>query len=158
MGQEGILLRPIEAVDFVDEKNRAGSVLARPLSLGHDLLDFLDTRQHGGELDELSAGHGGDDLGKRGLARAGGSPEEHGAGIVSLHLQAQRLALADEMFLADEFLERARAHAVGKRALRDLGVGSGLEEVHAFELRCRAASYRIMLAAIPALSDSTGRA
>ena len=45
----------------------------------------------------------------------GGPPEEHRAQIVALDLRAQRFSGAEQIFLADEFVERLRAHAVGER-------------------------------------------
>ena len=131
--QKGILLRFVEAVDFVDEDDGARAVLAGALGIAHDLLDFLDAGEHGGELDEVGLGDAGNDLGERGFAGAGRAPEDHRGGIVALDLHAQRFAGADQVLLADEFIERARAHAVGERACA-LGGGivvrDGREEVH----------------------------
>ena len=56
VGQERILLGLVEAVDFIDEDDRARAVLLGALGVGHDLLDFLDAGEHGGELDELRLG------------------------------------------------------------------------------------------------------
>ena len=60
-------------------------------------------------------GDAGDDLGQRGLAHARRAPEDDRAGIVALDLQPQRLAGPEHVLLADELVERARAHAVGQR-------------------------------------------
>ena len=54
----------------------------------------------------------GDDLGQRSFADAGRAPEDHRTGIVVLDLHAQRLAGADEMLLADQFIQVARTHAL----------------------------------------------
>ncbi len=83
--------------------------------VGHDLLDFLDAGKHGGKLDELGLGDVGDDLGERGLAGAGRAPENHRSRVVALDLHAQRFAGADQVLLADEFVERAGTHAIGER-------------------------------------------
>ena len=76
-------------------------------------------------------GHVGDDLGERGLAGAGRPPEDQGTGIVAFDLYAQRLARADQMFLADILVERARAHAIGERTSRvSAGVRNWLKQAH----------------------------
>ena len=94
--KERILLGLVEAVDFVDEHNRAGAVLLGALGVGHHLLDFLDAGQHGGELDELGLGHAGDDLRQGGLAGTGRAPEDQRADVIALDLDAQRFAWPDE--------------------------------------------------------------
>ena len=114
VGQEGILLGLVEAMNLVDEDDGARAVLAGAIRVGHDLLDFLDAGEHGGKFDELGLGDPGDDFRERGLAGAGRSPEDHRSGIVAFDLDAQRLAGADEVFLSDKFFERARTHAVGE--------------------------------------------
>jgi hypothetical protein len=55
-GKKCILLRLVEAVDFVDEHNRAPARGA-PGVLGgrHDFLDFLDAGHHGAERHEPRA-------------------------------------------------------------------------------------------------------
>ena len=113
--EESVLLGFVEAMDFVDEDDRARAVLAGAFGIGHHLLDFLDAREHGGKLDEFGLGDAGDNFCERGFARAGRPPEDHGAGIVTLDLHAQRLARTDQVLLPDEFFERARTHAVGER-------------------------------------------
>ena len=115
MRQERVLLRLVEAVNLVDEDDGARAILPRALGIGHDLLDFLDAGQHGGELDELRLGHARDDLRQRGLAGARRSPEDERANIVALDLRAQRLAGRDQMLLADKLIERPRTHAIGQR-------------------------------------------
>jgi hypothetical protein len=80
-----------------------------------------------------------DDFGERGLARPGRSPENQRPHIVALDLNAQRLAWADELFLADKFFERARTHAVGQRP-RAIGakarIRNGLKQAHTTILGC----------------------
>ncbi len=44
------------------------------------------------------------------------APEDHRGGVVALDLHAQRFARPDQVLLPDEFIEGARAHAVGQRA------------------------------------------
>ena len=138
MWQECVLLRFVEAMDLVNENDGASSVLTSAFGIGHHLLDLFDPGEHGGELDELRLGHIGDDLGERGFAGAGRSPEDQGTGVVALDLHAQRLARADQMFLADIFVQCARAHAVGERTSCIGGaawIRNGLKQTHGIELR-----------------------
>jgi hypothetical protein len=128
-----ILLSFVEAVNFVDEDNGACAILPGALGVGHDLLDFFDPGEHGGELDELRFRHVGDNFCERSLASAGRSPEDERPGVVALDLNAQRFAGTDEMLLAGVFFERARAHAVGQRPSAVSGTTrfrNGLEESH----------------------------
>ena len=115
VGQEGVLLRLVEAMDFVDEEDGARAVGGGLFRVDHHLLDLLDAGEDGGELDEGGVGGLGDDLGERGFADAGRPPEDHRRGVVALDLHAQGLAGAEQMLLADVFVERARAHALGER-------------------------------------------
>ncbi len=119
-------------MDLVDEDDGPGAVLARPLGIGHHLLDFLDAGQHRGKFDELGVGHARDDFGQRGFADARRSPEEQRAGVVTLDLDAQGLAGSEDVLLADKLIERARTHAIGQRArLVDDVIGRDLrEEIH----------------------------
>jgi hypothetical protein len=115
VGQEGVLLGLVEAVDLIDEEDGAGAEFRRFFGVDHDLLDLLDAGEHGGELDEAGAGDVGDDAGEGGLADSGRSPEDHRGRVVALDLNAERLAGGEEMLLADVLVEVARAHAVGER-------------------------------------------
>ena len=122
--QERVLLRFVEAVDFVDEDDGAAAGgAAEPLGLGHDLADFLDAGQHGAERHE-SRGRVGDDARERRLAGAGRPPEDDRLQQVALDRLAQRLAGREQILLADELIEGARPHPLGQRASAPVG-GSG---------------------------------
>src|SRR5712692_5416776 len=92
VGEKCVLLRLIEAVDFVDENDRPRAVLPRPLSVGHHLLDLLDPGEHSGKLDKLRLGHARHDLRQGGFTRPWRTPKNERAGIVALDLRTQRLA------------------------------------------------------------------
>ena len=88
---------------------------------------------------EFGAGESRDQPRQRGFAAAWWSPEEHRAEIVVFDLHAERLAGAEEFFLADEFVERARTHALGERLMRERNIrlfGSRqlVEEAHGLAL------------------------
>ena len=103
---------------LVDEDDGAPPVPAHAFGLGHHFLDFLDSGKDGAEGNEFRFRALGDDARERRLAAAGRAPEQHRAEIVALDLGAQRLAGAEQFFLADEFVERLRTHAVGQRTPR----------------------------------------
>ena len=85
---------------------------------GHHFLDFLDACEDGAESDEFGAREARDQSSERGFAAARWTPQQHGGDFVVFDLLAQRFAGAKEFFLADEFIERARAHALGERLVR----------------------------------------
>jgi hypothetical protein len=56
VGQEGVLLGLVEAMDLVDEEDGARAVGGGLFGVDHDLLDLLDAGEDGGELDEAGVG------------------------------------------------------------------------------------------------------
>ena len=113
VGQEGVLLGLVEAVDLIDEEDGAGAEAGGLFGVDHDLLDLLDAGEDGGELDEGGAGGFGDNFGEGGLSDSGRTPEDHRGGVVALDLHAQRLARSEQVLLTDKFVECAGAHALG---------------------------------------------
>ena len=133
VGEEGVLLRPVEAVDLVHEEDRPLSAAATlGFRLGHHLADLLDARHHRRERHEAGARHVGQEARQRGLAGAGRPPEDHRVELALLEGTAQRLAGLGELRLADDLVEARRAHAVGQRGGRLRGGGRRrVEEIHA---------------------------
>ena len=133
MGQEGVLLGLVPAVDLVDEED--GLLLVEAAALEgfvDDITQLGFAGQHGGEGLEVGLGLVGDDHGEGGLAGAGRPPEEDGGEeAVGLDGAAEQLAGAEDVLLPDELVEGARAHAGGERGFgaHALLVGVG-EEVH----------------------------
>ena len=115
VGQKGVLLRFVEAMNFVNEKHRSPAVMPRLFRRRHHFLDFLDAGEDGAEAHEVAARFARDDRGQRGLAGARRAPEDHRAQFVALDLLAQRLARPQDVKLAHEFLDGLRPHAVGER-------------------------------------------
>ena len=152
VGKERVLLRFIEAMDFVHEHDgaRAGARLA--FGGSHDFFDFLDACKHRAEGNKFRTGQTSDQPRERGLAATRRSPEKHGAEVVVFNLHAKCFAGSEKSFLADELIERARAHAFGQRLMRQGYTGIDRfrqfrEQAHGFcsfragrVLRCRAAS------------------
>ena len=127
VGEEGVLLGLVEAVDLVDEEDGAGAVGGGLFGVDHDLLDLFDAGEDGGELDEGGRGEVGDDLGEGGFADAGRAPEDERGGVVVFDLQAEGFAGSEEVGLAEELVEGAGAHALGERGALERGVGGGVE-------------------------------
>ena len=115
VGQESILLRLIEAVDFVHEHNRADAEMPVAFRLLHHLPDFLDAAGDGGEVDEVALGLMGDNLRERGFPHARRPPENHGGHQIALNHAAQDFALADQVLLSGKLIEVLRAKALRQR-------------------------------------------
>src|SRR5207245_1794044 len=113
--KESILLGFVEAVNFIDEDDGAIAGFGFQFGSGHDFLDFLDAGQDRAERDEAGFGEPRNQTSESGFPAAGGAPEKHGAEMVRFDLNAERFAGAEEFLLADEFVKRAWAHALGER-------------------------------------------
>ncbi len=117
-GQERVLLRLVEAVDFIHKEDRLLAVQpAALLRHRHGVADVLDPGQHGVDGDEMGGRGVGDDARQGGLAAAGRPPEDDRRQLVGLNRAAQQTARPNDVFLADELVQRARAHARGQRRL-----------------------------------------
>ena len=88
---------------------------------GPDLGDAGHDRGHGAEL---GADRVGEQAGERGLAGARRAPQEEAGEVAAGDGAAERSALTDEVRLADELVEVARAHARRER----LPLGRGPEQ------------------------------
>ena len=131
-GQERVLLGLVEAVDLVDEEHRALPLRAETLARATDHgLHVGLARRHGRQLleDRLRARR--DDAGERRLAGAGRPEEERRGDAVLLDGAPQGSALADELRLAGELVERVWAQAVGERRMRRAPLlGRVVEQAH----------------------------
>jgi hypothetical protein len=75
----------------------------------------VDAGQHRVDGDEVAARGVRDDARERRLARAGRAVEDDRADLVRLDGAAQQAARPDDLRLADELIQRARAHARSER-------------------------------------------
>jgi hypothetical protein len=82
---------------------------------GHDFLDFFDAGENGAEGNEFGTRKARNEARECRFSAAWRSPEKHGAEVVVFDLNAKGLAWTKKFSLADEFIERARAHALGER-------------------------------------------
>src|SRR5688572_33049695 len=82
------------------------------------LTDVLDSGHHGGKLHELCVRLARDEAREGGLAGTRRPPEDQRVQLPLFERTAQWFAGPDDLVLADKLVERARAHAVGKRTQR----------------------------------------
>ncbi len=111
MGQDRVLLRLVEAVQLVHEKQRAPARPPRLLSLRDHLPEVGDSRGDGADLHEARAGGSGQDLGESRLAAARRPPEHDAGQAAGLGQAAQH---GDDLLLADQVLKPPGAEARGK--------------------------------------------
>ena len=101
-------MRPVEAVDLVDEEQRSFAKLALGARRLEHLAQVGDARLDRRELLEMKIGLLGKEPRHRGLAGARRPPEDYRAEPASLDHAAQHALLAQEMILADHLAERRR--------------------------------------------------
>jgi hypothetical protein len=161
VGQEGVLLGAVEAVDLVDEEQGAPAGRgAQPLGVGHDALDLGDPRDHRREGHELGARRGGDQARERRLAGPRRAPEDQGRHPVRFDHPAQEAVRPDDRPLADDLVEGPGPQPlgerrVGRRRRRDLRPRSaGRSTVGLVEQRAR---HALILAPRSAGVRRTGR-
>ena len=127
--QETVLLRAVEAVDLVDEQQRALAGLALALGAVEGLAQVLHAREDGGELLEHEIGLVRQQARHGGLAGTGRAPQDHALQPAAPEHARQRALGADEMILADDLGKLARPQPVGQRPRRFLLHARGLEQI-----------------------------
>ena len=117
VGQQGVLLRAVEAVNLVDEQDgpRRWVETLAVLGGGDHPADVRDGALDAVEPLELRLGDVRDDLREAGLARARRAVEQRGIQPVRLDGAAQEFARREQMLLPGVLVERARAHPRGQR-------------------------------------------
>ncbi len=130
-GQQRVLLGLVEAVDLVEEEDRAPPRRAQPLAGAcQHLAHVADRRRDGRELLELGACRARDDPGERGLARARRPEEDERRHAVGLDREPERPARPDHVLLADELVERLRTQSSRQRChLVQPPAGGFVEEI-----------------------------
>ena len=107
IGQKGVLLRFVEAVDLVDEDD--GALVVAFVGVGgilHHGLDVADAGKDGAELDEAVAGTAFDDAGDGGFPGSGRAPEDErvifpgGDHLAQQGVFGHQLGLAAKVFQA----------------------------------------------------------
>ena len=111
--QKKVLLRLVEAVDFVDEKNRAlAAVVARHRQ---NVAKLRNVREHRVYLDEPRFRFAGDYIGESGLSAPRRPVENQRAERVRRHKARQQTTFAQNVRVPDDLRKRTRAHAHRKR-------------------------------------------
>jgi hypothetical protein len=131
------LLGPVEAVQLIDEQNGPpAGLLQFGAGFQEQIAHLLDPGGGGVDLAKMALAVLGDDVGQRGFTCARRAVEDHGTEAVGLEHAPQQLAGAEEMVLADEFIDRARPHARGQRlGLAEVGFVDVVEQVDGGDLR-----------------------
>jgi hypothetical protein len=70
---------------------------------------------HSADSNEFGVRHFCDDVGQRGLSAPWRAGEDHRRQTIGFNGAAEKFAGAKDVFLADKFLQRARAHPRGER-------------------------------------------
>ena len=111
-------------MNFVDKEHGAASLCAPRLRLDDHRTHTRHSLGHRRERDELAVGVARDQPAERRLAGAGRAPEEHRADGAGFDFLAEGATRGEEVTLADDFVEGARAHPRGE----GLGRRGGVEE------------------------------
>ena len=132
MGQQGVLLGLVEAMDLVEEEQRPGAVQRQPILRLGDRRAKLDHARHDRRhRREVGADLGREQPGKARLAGARRPPQQERREVSAGDAPPERSALADEVGLADELGQVAWAHPggqrlpLGRRLEQGLGAGAG---------------------------------
>ena len=110
--QQRLLLLLIEGLDLVQvQQNAVGG--HEGIQLGHDLLDIGGGGCGGVQLIESTVGLLGDDIGNGSLARAAGTVKDHVGDLPGIDKPAQHRALAQDMLLSIDLIQRLGTQQVG---------------------------------------------
>ena len=115
--QESVLLCLVEAMNLVDEEDRALAVRRVLLRLLHDRANLLDAARHGGKVDETSLRLPRNDACERRLADARRSPEDHREDLVLGDELPEHLSLAHEVLLPHIVRKPLGTHACRQRQI-----------------------------------------
>jgi len=121
--QEHILLRLVEAMDFINEQDRGLVFVGEPVGGGGQHAAHIgDVGFNPAQPLELIAGLAGDNLRQRRLAGARRAVEDQRLDAIRLNGAAQQLPRPQDVRLADELAQVAGAHP-GRQRLMPFGAG-----------------------------------
>lgn len=136
--EQRVLLGAVEAMDLIDEQDGAQVAMDQTLiSFRNDLAQIRHRATDGRDLHKRSVRGVRDHARERGLASACRPVEDDGGERVVLDRSAKPGAFADRLLLADQFIERTRAHAHRKRRVGKTRFvfHLGKERIHGSPLR-----------------------
>ena len=156
--QKSVLLRAIEAVDFVDEQQgRLARDTPRRRRIER-LAQIRDAGKHCRKLLKLVARGLRQQSRNGGLARARRSPQDHRRQPPRRRHPPDRTLRPQQMILAHDLAQRLRPQPVGQRPRRLRRQAGGFEEiVHGAETSRVEADRHIRSASAPPLSSEPGR-
>ena len=121
VGQQHVLLRFVEAVDFIDEQDGG---LAAHVAMVPGLIDFCaDLRDVGFDtVDRLEArpGHACDHRGQSGFPRPRRTIENQRREAVGLDGASQQLAGGEDVLLSGDLIQMMRSHPRGQRLVQGI--------------------------------------
>ena len=116
IGQQHVLLRFVEAMDFVNEQDgRRADVFEAVGGGGEHAAHVGHVGFHAAEPLELALGLPRDDLCERGFARARRPVKNQRLNAIRINGAAEQLAGREDVRLPDEFIQRAWTHPGGER-------------------------------------------
>ena len=119
--QQNILLRFVEAMNFVNEQNRRlAGVFQAVGGGGQNAAHVGDVGFHAAQALEFAFGLARDDLRERGFAGAGRPVKNQRLNAVGFDGAAQQLSRRENMRLAGVFIQVARAHPRGERLAAEI--------------------------------------
>ena len=138
--QEGVLLGLVEAMDLVDEEDRACTASLALPGLVDGGTHLTDAGKHRRERDEFRSMLAGDQAREGRLAAARWPPEDQRRqlGARPGERQAQERLLADDIGLTDKLGEGTRPHALGQGASALAGSTSSAGSSNRLRVSCRA--------------------
>jgi hypothetical protein len=115
VGQQCVLLRAIEAMNFIDHKERGPAARSHLVSgLLKDLANVLHAARHGTELAEAAVRFVGQQPRERCLSNAGRTVKNDRSKPPGAKQSPQQLSFAEKVLLADKLAERRWPHPRGK--------------------------------------------
>jgi hypothetical protein len=130
VGQERILLRPVEAVDLIDEEQRALPHLAAPLCGLEHLSQVCDTGKRRRQGLEGEVGLLGEAPGDRGLPAARRPPQDHRHQPLRSHHPPDRGVVCEQVVLPDHISQCAGPQPVCQGPGRVIHLEQGRRLVH----------------------------
>ena len=112
--QKRILLRTVEAVDLIDEQQRALLAQAPRVGAGDHLAHVLHARRHGRQRLERHAAASGEEPRQRGLAGAGGPPQNEARHVPAGERRVEQAALHEDRVLSADIGQLLRSQAIGQ--------------------------------------------
>ena len=105
VGEEGVLLRLVEVMDFVDKEHRGFPQAMEPLGLFDEFFQLLDAGGDGREMDAMGASGTAQDLRQGGFSAPRRTPENERMELASIDHLAEQFPWAEQMPLADKLLQ-----------------------------------------------------